>query len=296
MKEFTVISGKGGTGKTSIVACFAALSNDAVFADCDVDASNLPLLLEPTLCLRREFYSGRTARIDADRCIDCFECANHCRFDAIVIGNEDSIPQSCTVDQVACEGCGVCALVCPVEAIEFSEKLSGEWFVSETRHGPMVHARLGIAADNSGKLVSDIREMARKLATEKSRNLIIIDGSPGIGCPVIASVTGADLILAVTETTLSGLHDLKRVAGLAGHFDLPMVVILNKCDLNDDVAKEIEKFCHQKNLSIVGRIPYCTDFTEAMLVKKSLVEYGDGAVAEAVKTAWEKIRHLLEER
>ena len=294
-RELVIASGKGGTGKTSLVAAFASLQQDAVLADCDVDAANLHLLLQPHILRREEFRSGHVARIHQDACTGCGECLNLCRFDAVInkepghAGAEGLF----SIDEAACEGCGVCAYYCPENAIEMKESVSGEWFVSRTRYGPLVHAKLGIAAENSGKLVTQIRNEARALAAEKNLGLIIIDGSPGIGCPVIASITGCDMVLAVTEPTPSGLHDLERIADLAVHFRIPVAVAVNKFDLNESMTDEIHRFCEKRGFNAVGKIPYCRDFTEAMVAGQTIMEHGNGPASEAVRAIWNETKRLF---
>ena len=223
VKELVVISGKGGTGKTSIVASFAALTEKVVLADCDVDAADLHLVLEPKVMRRESFSGGKRARIRTEHCIACGKCEALCQFDAIDFDGPSNgkLDKTFRIDPIACEGCGVCAWFCAENAIEFAPAVNGEWYVSDTRHGPMVHAKLGIAEENSGKLVSTVRKEAGAIAQQRGLELVLIDGSPGIGCPVIASITGADLVLIVTEPTLSGLHDLGRVADVARHFEIP---------------------------------------------------------------------------
>lgn len=291
MKELVVISGKGGTGKTSIVASYAALSKKAVVADCDVDASNLYLLHTPKKMHLESFYAGHVAAIRAGFCTGCGECLELCRFDAI--SKVDGKDGSYTVDPIACEGCGVCAHFCPEAAIELQDCLTGEWFISKTKHGLLVHAQLAVAGENSGKLVTHLRNTARDLAVKEHIDLIISDGSPGIGCPVIASITGSDLVMAVTEPTLSGLHDLKRTADLADHFGISMVVIVNKHDLNKSITSEISRFCQKRKFRIVGEIPYSGDFTDAMVAGKSVVELGGGPAAEAVRASWKEVQAVL---
>jgi len=291
-KELLVVSGKGGTGKTSLVASFAALAKKRVVADCDVDAADLHLVLEPTIRSREAFWAGKTARIRPEDCTACGICQEVCRFQAVVSG-EDGAGKAFLVDPLSCEGCGVCAYFCPEKAIDLVEKLSGEWFVSETRHGPMVHAQLGIAEANSGKLVTLVRKQAQKIAEEKGFELILIDGSPGIGCPVIASMTGCSLVLAVTEPTPSGLHDLERVAALAGQLGIPAVVVVNKADLNPGMADRIEAFCQEQGLGVVGRIPYDPAVVRAQIAGLSLVEYGPGSAEAAVRRIWREIRSYL---
>ena len=295
MKELVVLSGKGGTGKTSLVACLAALADRKVLADCDVDAADLHLVLAPRVLHREEFRGGKRAVIVPDRCTACGQCAAYCRFDAVRFDGpaSDVVEKTYRVDPMGCEGCGVCVHVCPTEAIELAPAVAGEWYVSETRHGPFVHARLGPGGENSGKLVTAVRTRARAIAEERHLDLMIADGAPGIGCPVIASVAGASLILGVAEATLSGKHDLERLAGLAAHFGVSMVVCINKADLNPDVAEAIAEWCRVREILVVGRIPYDRRFTEAQMQGKSLVELGDGATAEVIRTVWQETRTAL---
>jgi MinD superfamily P-loop ATPase len=296
VKELTVISGKGGTGKTSIVASFAALSQNSVLADCDVDAADLHLVLEPHVLRRHQFAGGKRARIKLGHCTACGKCEELCRFDAILFdgpGN-GTVKKTFRVDPVACEGCGVCAWFCAERAIEFGPVVNGEWFISETRCGPMVHAKLGIAAENSGKLVSTVRTNAKRIAEERGLDLVLIDGSPGIGCPVIASVTGATLVLAVTEPTLSGLHDLERVAELTRHFGIPTLVCVNKWDLNPEVCERIEARAQERGLGLAGRVRYDHAFTEAQIRGKAVVEYGQDGCAADLRAVWATVEAHLD--
>lgn len=282
MKEIVIISGKGGTGKTTITAAFASLVENKVMADCDVDAADLHLILSPEIRHEENFYSGKTAFIRENDCTQCGKCVEVCQFDAI---SPDFI-----VDPVACEGCGVCVYFCPADAIDFNENLSGRWFISNTRFGPMVHARLGIAEENSGKLVTLVRRQAKLLAEEQNSDFIIVDGAPGIGCPVISSITGANAVLVVTEPTLSGLHDLERVVSLASkHFQIPTFVCVNKYDLNEEITDQIENFCHDSGIGFVGKIPYDTIATEAMVQEKSIIEFSDGVISKEINRMWDKI-------
>lgn len=294
-RELVVISGKGGTGKTSIVASFAALAEKAVLADCDVDAADLHLVLEPRIVRREDFSGGKRARIRPDRCAACGECVELCRFDAIHVDGPpgDGRGRTYRIDPIACEGCGVCAWFCPRDAIEFAPAINGEWYVSETRHGPMVHARLGVAEENSGKLVSTVRKEAGEIAREREASLVLIDGSPGIGCPVIASITGADLVLIVTEPTLSGLHDLVRVAEVARHFGIAALVCVNKWDLNPDVAAQIERQAEDRGLIVAGRVRYDRAVTEAQIRKQSVVEYRRDGCAEDIRGVWSRVQRAL---
>ncbi len=295
MKELVVISGKGGTGKTSIVAAFAALAKNAVFADCDVDAADLHLVLEPKIKQRSDFSGGKRAAIVTERCIGCGKCQDLCRFDAINFNGQGNnvVDRTFTIDPVSCEGCKVCVEFCPADAIEFKDAINGQCFISDTRFGPMVHAKLGIAEENSGKLVSLIRKEAKKIAAEQNRDLILVDGSPGIGCPVIASITGADLVLAVTEPTLSGAHDLDRVIELTGHFAIPTAVCINKYDINLEVTRTIEKKASEKNLKVIGKIAYDQTVTKAQLAAKSVVEYSDNSLKKQFVLLWEALLDML---
>ncbi len=286
VKELIVISGKGGTGKTSLLGAFASLAENKVLCDADVDAADLYLILEPEIKERQDFQEGHKAVIDKDRCTECGKCRELCRFHAISPEFE--------VNPIDCEGCGVCVYFCPVDAIDFPIKTCGELFISDTRVGPMVHARLGIAEDNSGKLVTLARQQARKLAKEKGLNLILTDGPPGLACPVIASITGADGVLIVTEPTLSGHHDMDRVVELANHFEIPAAVCINKYDLNRDMTETIEEYARDKGLPVVGRIPFDPSFTEAMVQKQTIMEYNAScSAAQAVQGIWERLRSTL---
>ncbi len=293
MKEMVVISGKGGTGKTSLVASFADLAGRCVVADADVDAADLHLVLNPTVVQQEDFSGGSRARVIAEDCTACGKCAEICRFEAIIA--EDSVngqaDRTYRVDPIACEGCGVCAYFCPAEAIDFSPVVNGQLFVSETRCGPMVHAKLGIAEENSGKLVSLVRQRAKAIAQEQGLDLVLIDGSPGIGCPVIASITGADQVLVVTEPTLSGLHDLQRVADLTTHFDIEMYVCINKWDLNEGLASEIEEQTHRRGGHVAGRVRYDRAVTEAQVHAQTITERECGA-ANDIRRLWARLRDV----
>jgi MinD superfamily P-loop ATPase len=294
MDEFVVISGKGGTGKTSLVASFAALARGAVIADCDVDAADLHLVLEPAIERRETFRSGREAVIRRADCIACGACLAACRFDAVRMDGPAAGEAAFTVDPVACEGCGVCVRACPARAIDFPERVCGEWFVSATRFGPMVHARLGIAAENSGKLVSLVRREARRIACERSAASILVDGPPGIGCPVIASITGATSVLAVTEPTPSGEHDVARVLDLARHFGIRAAVCVNKWDINPSMAERIERRAAEAGAAVTSRIPYDRAVTDAQVAGRSVVEHGDGPAARGIQNVWEDVCRMTD--
>jgi MinD superfamily P-loop ATPase len=289
LRELVVISGKGGTGKTSLAASFAVLARRPVIADTDVDASDLHLLLSPRVRERHEFRSGHQAVIRPEDCSRCGVCREHCRFDAIR-GSEvggDGGPFS--IDPVSCEGCGVCVRICPEGAIDFPERLCGEWMVSETRCGPMVHARLGVVAENSGKLVSTVRREARRIAEEGSHSDVIVDGPPGIGCPVIASVAAATQVLIVTEPTVSGEHDLQRVLSLVRHFGVPAAVCVNKWDLNPEMTERIEKEARSAEARIAGRIRYDPAVTSAQMQEKAVVET-DAPSGADVREVWNHLQ------
>jgi MinD superfamily P-loop ATPase len=289
-RELTIISGKGGTGKTSLAASFAFLAGRCALADCDVDAPDLHLLLSPRVVERHEFRCGNVASIRSDDCTGCGACLANCRFDAVRKEAGGGGP-AFSIDPVSCEGCGVCVRFCPERCIDFPERRCGEWMVSDTRCGPMVHARLGVASGNSGKLVSTVRAEARRVAGENGLPLVIVDGPPGIGCPVIASVTGASLVLAVTEPTLSGEHDLSRVLSLAAHFEVPVAVCVNRWDLNPDMTEHIEAIAHRAGAIVAGRIRYDRAFTAAQIRGQTVVETG-AACGGDIRVVWEQL-HIL---
>ncbi len=284
MKELVVLSGKGGTGKTSIVGSFAALAKNKVLTDCDVDAADLHLLLEPVIKQKNEFWSGQVAVIDEEKCTQCGLCQELCHFEAI---------ENFRIDPVSCEGCGFCYRTCPAEAITMEENLAGQWFISETKYGPLVHARLGIAQENSGKLVALVRQQAKEMAEKQGAAYIISDGPPGIGCPVISSLSGASLALLVTEPTLSGIHDLERVLGVCRHFNVPALVCINKYDINEDNARQIENYCFKQEVEVASKIPFDNVVTEAMIKGLPVVEYGDSPVSREINLLWQNINRLL---
>jgi MinD superfamily P-loop ATPase len=292
MKELVIISGKGGTGKTSLTASLAALAAPAALADCDVDAADLHLLLAPTRVRTEPFHGGHVARIRQEDCIRCGACLARCRFGAIRKGAGRAGEADFMVDPIACEGCGVCVWTCPVKAIAFPEERNGEWFVSNTHHGPLAHARLNPGGENSGKLVSRVRETARELAAAHGLDRILIDGPPGVGCAVIASVTGASLALAVTEPTVSGAHDLARVLELTRHFRIPTAVCVNKWDLNPHMADRIEHEADQAGAIPAGRLRYDRAATAAQIQGRSVVEAGDSALARDIRNLWDRLRDL----
>ena len=284
MKELVVISGKGGTGKTSVTASLAALASSPVIADCDVDAADLHLVLRPQIRESHEFLSGHEAVIRPADCSGCGICMDLCRFDAVRPDEDVFI-----IDPIACEGCNVCVHFCPEQAIDFPQSLSGKWFISDTRLGPMVHAKLGVAAENSGKLVSLVRNEAKRVAGEENRKIVIVDGPPGIGCPVIAAITGASKVLVVTEPTVSGEHDLERVLHLARHFEIPASVCVNKWDINPEAAGRIEQKALALGARLAGRIRYDPDVTRAQIENKAVVET-DAPSAEDIRQVWENLK------
>lgn len=282
-----IISGKGGTGKTSLMAALASLAERKVLCDADVDAADLHLIMNPNVIRQTEFQSGNTAVINAEHCTECGLCRRLCRWNAI---SDDY-----KVNPIDCEGCGVCVWFCPENAIDFPQNTCGEWFVSDTRFGPMVHARLGIAEENSGKLVTLVRREAAKLAEKKGLDLILTDGPPGVGCPVIASIGGADAVLIVTEPTVSGIHDMERTVDLAAHFKVPALVCINKFDLNLELTREVETYAVENNIACVGRIAYDPIFTRAMVDAQNIFECSNGAqVKREVNAVWQRIKKMLE--
>ncbi len=284
MKELVILSGKGGTGKTSLTAAFASLASGCMLCDADVDAADLHLLMHPDIQKRTDFKGGGVAVIDLQRCTECGTCIEMCRWSAI---GSDFV-----VDEIGCEGCGVCVDFCPEQAIDFPIKTCGQWFVSDTRFGPMVHARLGIAEENSGKLVSLVCQQARQLAEERGLDLILTDGPPGVGCPVIASVGGATSVVIVAEPTVSGIHDMARAIELCRHFKVPVMVCINKFDLNPDNSATIERMAREGDLPVVGRVPFDQAFTRAMVQGKTLLEFdGAGAAGADLRQVWENIMH-----
>jgi len=286
MKELVIISGKGGTGKTSLLAAFASLATNKVLCDADVDAADLHLIMDPQIRQRNDFESGHTAKIKSDICTQCGLCKDLCRWRAI--------DENFVIDPIECEGCGVCHYFCPENAIEFSLNTCGEWFISDTRFGPMAHARLGIAEENSGKLVTLIRQEGKKLAEKKNLDLILTDGPPGIGCPVIASLGGAAAVLIVAEPTISGRHDMERVAELAAFFKIPTMVCINKFDLNPDEGQLIEEFAKKKNITAMGRIPFDPIFTKAMVQGKTIFEFdGNSDGSKAIEKIWKNLSRDL---
>jgi MinD superfamily P-loop ATPase len=287
MREIIVISGKGGTGKTSLTAAFAHLAADAVICDLDVDAPDLHLILQPEINVREDFYSGHEAVIDPETCTACGLCAEMCRFGAV-----SNPPTGYRIDPLKCEGCKVCVQFCPAGAIGFPDRHCGEWFISETRFGPMVHAQLFPGAENSGRLVALLRQKARALAQESGRSLILSDGAPGIGCPVISSLSGTDFAVLVTEPTPSGRHDLERVAELCRHFKIPTGVIVNKADLNPANTTDIQRWCAAAQTEFLAALPYDPAVTEAMVQRQTVTEFSADGLSMAIRRTWLRILEL----
>ena len=286
MKQLTILSGKGGTGKTTLTASLAVLAGNAVLADCDVDAPDLHMLLHPEVIKTQEFKGSKLAVIDKAKCDSCGFCREKCRFDAIAHAIE--------VDPVACEGCGVCAAICPSDAITMTERVSGYAYISKTKYGFMAHALLSPGEANSGKLVTLVRQNARILSEKENSALIIIDGPPGIGCPVIASVSGVDVSLVVTEPTMSGIHDLQRALQLIKHFNVKPLVCVNMYDINKDNTDRILGFCEENSIKVVGKIPFNPKVTEAMINGKTIIEYSpESDVAKEIENIWKSCEASL---
>ena len=286
MREVVVLSGKGGTGKTSVVGAFAALAKQKVLSDCDVDAADLHLLLSPTVKEEHEFWSGQAAVIDRAVCTECGKCVEVCRFDAI---------HDFVVDPIGCEGCAFCSRICPVNAITMKDNMAGHWYISETRFGPLVHAKLGIAQENSGKLVALVRQKAKEIAEQAGLEITINDGPPGIGCAVISSLSGANLACIVTEPSYSGIHDMERVGQLSRHFDIPAMICINKYDLNLEQTKKIEDLARETDIAVVGKISFDQVFTESMIQAKTIFEYDkDSRASVEVRQVWNNILSIPE--
>lgn len=288
MREIVVISGKGGTGKTSVCAAFSHLAADKVICDLDVDAPDMHILLDPQVRFKEAFVSGNEAVIDRDACRRCGVCLAHCRFDAVK--REGDVY---SVDPLRCEGCGVCVALCPAHAIAFPDKACGEWYVSDTRFGPLVHAQLYPGQENSGRLVTLLKQQARQLAKDRGLGLVLCDGSPGVGCPVISSLSGASLAVTVVEPTPSGRHDFERVAALCDHFRIPVAVLINKADLNPHEEAAIREVAAARGYTVVGSLPFDPAVTGSMIRRKALTET-DTPLAATLADIWERVRTLAE--
>jgi len=284
IKQLAIVSGKGGTGKTTIAAAFAALAKDKVIVDCDVDAADLHLLLRPRVLKQEKYFGKRSPHVDLNKCTQCGLCTEVCRFNAIDNG---------VVEYISCEGCGFCSHICPEDAIIMEEAFSGDWFVSDTPYGPFVHARLGIGEENSGKLVTVVRKKSVEIAQENDLDLILIDGPPGIGCPVTASITGVNVVLAITEPTLSGIHDLERILTLSKHFKIPSMVCINKFDLNLEHSNKIFLYCEKNGSPLIGKIPYEPKVVEALVQRRTIMDYPCNEVQDIVQNMWDLIHSFL---
>jgi MinD superfamily P-loop ATPase len=287
MKEIVVLSGKGGTGKTTIAGSFAALAKNKVLVDCDVDAADLHLILQPTAHKEQEFWSGKVAVIDENKCIQCDVCRGYCRFEAI---------KDYRIDPISCEGCGFCTHVCPVDAIAMKDCLAGHWFVSNTPYGCLVHARLGTAQENSGKLVATVRKEARQIAEKDNLDFIISDGPPGIGCPVISSLSGANLAVLVTEPTLSGMHDLERVLEVCRYFNVPALVCINKCDINLENTRQIERYCRDQKIEVAAKIPFDNVVMEAIIKGLPVVDISRGRASQEIEHLWDRAYEAMKDQ
>ncbi|MEW6525338.1 MAG: ATP-binding protein [Spirochaetota bacterium] len=285
IKQLAIVSGKGGTGKTSIAASFAKLAKQRIVVDCDVDASNMPLVLPHTIIEEIPFLGEKKAVISQDRCRGCGDCVIYCRFNAI--------KDFYVVEPVLCEGCAVCTMMCPYEAIDMVDNQSGTVVISQSDDQPFLFAKMGVGQGNSGKLVSELREKAKSIAEEDNYNLIIIDGPPGIGCPVISSITGVSHVLIVTEPTLSGMHDLERIIQLTKHFRINASVCINKSTISSDNIEKIKEICSKFDIAVIGTIPLDMDFVKAQIAGKTIVEYPNSVASQAIKSLWERISQLL---
>lgn len=283
--EIAVISGKGGTGKSCISAAFATLTERVVLADCDVDAANLHIIFNPTHSEEHVFVSGQKAVIDKDICTNCGVCIDYCRFDAIA-----EIDGEVEILETSCDGCQLCSRICPVEAISMVDENKSRMYAGDFRNGKMVYGRLSPGEENSGRLVDIVRTKAKEVAELNNLETIILDGPPGIGCPVISTITGVDYVVIVTEPTLSGLHDLKRTLEVTAHFKVPTRVIVNKFDLNAEMAQQIEDYCAEQDVKTIAKIPFDTQVVEAMIQCKSIVEHApESEVAKLIVEAYKQI-------
>lgn len=290
MKEITILSGKGGTGKTSITAAIGSIASSVVFCDNDVDAADLHLIMKPAIREEHTYIGAWTASIDQSSCIDCGICTDHCRFDAIHPDSHGKLE----INPFKCEGCRLCERLCPVQAISSLQSTNNNWYVSDTRFGTLVHAKMGPGEENSGKLVSVVRKRARELAVEGNARYLINDGPPGIGCAAISSLTGTDLVIMVIESTISGFHDAGRLYELIQSFSIPTYALINKFDINPVSTAQIEEFLKEKSIPLIGKIPFDRNMVNAMVKGKTIVEYSDQIEAsKVIIEAWGKLEHYL---
>jgi len=296
MKQLVILSGKGGSGKTSLTAAFAHLAVQghhpvrAVLADADVDAANLELVLDPNMAAREDFWGGQVAQIDLQLCAGCGTCQAVCRFDAVHETNG-----LFTVDPIACDGCAACVYQCPEGAIAMQPQLAGEWYRSHSRYGTLFHAALRPAQENSGKLVTVVKQHARLSVMDEDFPLVLVDGPPGIGCPVISAVSGADLALIVAEPTAAGAHDMHRALQTTAHFGVRTLVCINKADIYPTGAAQIESFCLAGEIPVVGRIPFDTTVTEAMVQGQPVTAYQpESPASQSMQQIWREVIAFLE--
>ncbi|WP_292488067.1 ATP-binding protein [Methanohalobium sp.] len=285
MKQITVISGKGGTGKTTLTSAFASLAENAVISDCDVDAADIYLILNPEIMETFDFIGSKVAYVNNNLCTECGLCKSYCRFDAIT--------EDFNVNTFICEGCGVCEYICPENAISLNDRISGKYYKSRTRYGPMSHANLKAGEEASGKLVTVVRNTSSELVEKYNSDLILIDGPPGTGCSVISSITGVNMTLVVTEPSISGIHDFKRILEVTNYFDIPTLVCINKYDINVENTRVIEDYCREKGVEVVGKIPYDTIPVEAMIQEKTIIEYSDSELSRTIRDIWERVTQRL---
>ena len=287
MKEVVILSGKGGTGKTSIIGSFAHLADNKILVDCDVDAADLHLLLSPRPKEEHDFVAGVKARVENDRCTACGLCAELCQFEAI------TMEETAVISPLGCEGCGVCAYFCPEQAIVLEENHCGSWSIADTDYGPLVHAQLFAGEENSGKLVSHIKSKARELAEATNTDLILIDGAPGVGCPVIASLSNVDMALVITEPTQSGKHDLERILDLTDHFKVPAMICINKWDLHPEMSAEIEAACEERDVAVLGKIPFDRSVVDCQIQGVPVTRSDTSLAAYSIREVWGKLRERL---
>jgi len=290
-QQITVYSGKGGTGKTSFTAALAALATDCVFADCDVDAANLHLILKPVITGQHLFRGGKNAVVDGSKCTGCGVCVSSCRYGAITLAGA---PVKAAIDPYSCEGCKVCVRICPEQAIRLEQQDSGFRYDADTAYGPFVFAELHPGEENSGKLITEVRKAAQDRAESEGKGLCIIDGPPGTGCAVMASLTGADLAIIVTEPTVSGIHDMDRAVQVAEHFTIPVAVVVNKSTINIEKTREIRKTCSGRNIPYLGEIPYSRKVVDAVSSLVPYVEYAEDEISDAIKEIWQGVQGLLQ--
>jgi MinD superfamily P-loop ATPase len=288
MYEITILSGKGGTGKTTLAAALTSIAENAVFCDSDVDAADLHLILEPEIKEENIYDGGWLVSVNKEKCTGCGICLDYCRFDAIQPDENDKIE----INNFQCEGCRLCERLCPVQAITSLRNRNNNWYVSNTRFGPLVHAKMGPGEENSGKLVTQVRKKAAEIAASINAGFIITDGPPGIGCPVIASLAGTNIVLLVLEPTITGLHDAKRLVDLVSMFNIKLYSVINKYDINDEVTRVMEKYLNEKDIPLTGKIPFHIDIVKAMINKKTIVEYKpESELTGIIRDIWVKIKY-----